>query len=101
MSDLIDRDIAITTIKTECRYSSIDKDEVIDLLNDLPTARFERKTGKWIKPTGMMPPEYHGHYECSECGAWAGRPWYKPWSGVVLSRYCPECGIKMENANEE
>ena len=23
--------------------------------------------GRWIKMTGMMPPEYHGHYECSEC----------------------------------
>ena len=23
--------------------------------------------GRWVKMTGMMPPEYHGHYECSEC----------------------------------
>ncbi len=69
--------------------------------NDIPSVEPEWKTGRWIKPTGMMPPEYHGHYECSECGAWAGRPWHRPWSGVVLSRHCPGCGIKMENANEE
>jgi len=27
-----------------------------------------KEEAEWIKPTGMMPPEYHGHYECSSCG---------------------------------
>lgn len=55
----------------------------------------ERPKGKWIKPTGMMPPEYHGHYECSECGFWAMRDWAKPWKGVVLSKFCGGCGAEM------
>lgn len=73
----------------------------IAVVEDAITEESECKTGRWIKPTGMMPPEFHGHYECSECGEWAGRPWHRPWSGVVLSRCCPGCGIKMENADEE
>ena len=56
----------------------------------------ERKTGRWIKPKGMMPPEHHGHYECSECGAWAGRNWLRPWKEIQLSNFCPNCGAKME-----
>lgn len=54
-----------------------------------------RKTGHWIQPKGMMPPEHHGHYECSECGAWAGRNWLRPWKEIQLSNYCPNCGIPM------
>lgn len=84
MSNLIDRDIAIATIKTECLYSSIDKDEVIDLLNDLPTARLERKTGKWIKH--RYAEEAHGmlidNYECSICHTRERK----------RSNFCPECG---------
>ena len=58
--------------------------------------KLERPKGKWIKPTGMMPPEHHGHYECSECGFWAMRDWAKPWKGVVLSKFCGGCGAEME-----
>ena len=92
MKDLISRQAAIDAL--DCING------VEEVLKSLPSVKPKRKTGKWIKPTGMMPPEFHGHYECSECGTWAGRPWYKPWSGVVLSRHCPGCGIKMEDANE-
>lgn len=59
-----------------------------------------RPKGKWIKPTGMMPPEYHGHYECSECGFWAMRDWYRPWKGVVLSKFCGGCGAEMEGEED-
>ena len=90
MSDLIDRDIAIATIKTECRYSSIDKDEVLDLLNDLPTARFERKTGKWITvDKGLIVTSY----KCSECGRTV-----RDDTGYDVCKdypYC-HCGAKME-----
>lgn len=55
----------------------------------------ERKKGRWIQPKGMMPPEHHGHYECSECGAWAGRNWLRPWKEIQLSNYCPNCGAAM------
>ncbi len=54
-----------------------------------------KKIGKWIKPTGMMPPEYHGHYECSLCGGWALREWRN--NKIKLSNYCPHCGNKMSS----
>ena len=56
----------------------------------------------WIKPTGAMPPEHHGHYECMKCGGWAMKDWLKPYGNgrVVLTKYCPHCGRKMENSNE-
>lgn len=65
------------------------------LMEDAPTVEPERKTGEWIQPKGMMPPEHHGHYECSECGAWAGRNWLRPWKEIQLSNYCPNCGVPM------
>ena len=47
--------------------------------------------GRWIKMTGMMPPEYCGHYECSLC----------EWHGKYNIReqnysYCPNCGARMD-----
>lgn len=49
------------------------------------------RRGEWVKMTGMMPPEYHGHYECSLCG-WHGKHYTKEWE----YNYCPNCGAKME-----
>ncbi len=62
-------------------------------LKELPPA--ERKKGEWIKATGMMPPEFHGHHCCSECGNFANM---KPPFGnrEDLSSFCPNCGAEME-----
>ena len=49
------------------------------------------RRGRWVKRTGMMPPEFHGHYACSECG-WHGKNFEKE----LQFRRCPECGAKME-----
>jgi len=54
--------------------------------------------GRWIKMTGMMPPEYHGHYECSECG-WHMKGLRNSWTREEEFSYCPNCGIKMETKN--
>lgn len=54
--------------------------------------------GKWIKPTGMMPPEHCGHYECSNCGFWAMRDWLRP--RVVLTNFCPGCGADMREESD-
>lgn len=53
--------------------------------------------GQWVKPQGMMPPEYHHRKCCSVCGGWAlydriGREW--------TSKYCPHCGAKMDGGAE-
>lgn len=51
--------------------------------------------GRWVKATGMMPPEYCGLHICSECGHYAGRK--PPYGGrEMLSDYCPNCGAKMD-----
>lgn len=74
----------------------INNQELGNRILDFTTPNIEsQKTGHWIKPGGMMPPEHHGHYECSECGAFSLRDWsrYK----TVLSNYCPNCGAKMKN----
>ena len=49
------------------------------------------KTARWEKRTGMMPPEYHGHYWCSNC-EWHGR--YNEREADY--KFCPACGAKME-----
>ena len=47
------------------------------------------KTGHWIKSN--IPNE---KYVCSECG---GGCWYYDYqANVAKSRYCPNCGAKME-----
>lgn len=59
-----------------------------------------REKGKWIKATGMMPPEFHGHHYCSECGNFANM---KPPFGnrEDLSKYCPNCGVDMRKKESE
>lgn len=56
--------------------------------------------GEWIKATGMMPPEFHGHHCCSECGNFANmEPPYG--NREDLSRFCPNCGVRMKEADDE
>lgn len=58
----------------------------------------QSKTGKWIKPTGMMPPEYMGVYRCSECGEIAMRDWKRHYQ--TLTNYCPNCGCRMKEGEK-
>ena len=77
---------------TENGENWIRQEEVRENLKAVPAAEVVPIVrGKWIKMTGMMPPEYHGHYECSLCG----------WHGDRRTRereynFCPNCGAKME-----
>ena len=67
---------------------------------DLPTDdAVERKKGEWIKATGMMPPEFHGHHCCSECGNFANME--PPFGNREdLSKFCPNCGADMRERKE-
>ena len=56
--------------------------------------------GRWIKMTGMMPPEYHGHYECSEC-QWHMKGLRNSWTREEELSYCPNCGAKMEVKHDD
>lgn len=61
--------------------------------------RFDAKeelVGEWIKATGMMPPEFHGHHCCSKCGNFANMQ--PPFGNREdLSKFCPSCGAEMRN----
>ena len=71
--------------------------DVISALEELPTA--ELKTGEWIIATGMMPPEFHGHHCCSECGNFANME--PPFGNREdLSKFCPNCGADMRERKE-
>lgn len=74
-------------------------DDIYKVLEELPSAQPEQKVGKWIIATGMMPPEFHGHHCCSECGNFANME--PPFGNQEdLSKFCPNCGVKMEGEIE-
>lgn len=67
-----------------------------DLLDGVPTVDAVPVVhGCWVKMTGMMPPEYHGHYECSEC-QWHMKGLRNSWTREEELSYCPNCGAKMD-----
>jgi len=74
--------------------SDIDRQTILNL----PSADTV-KHGRWIKMTGMMPPEYHGHYECSEC-QWHMKGVRSSWTREEEFNYCPNCGAKMDEVSE-
>lgn len=61
-------------------------------VRDAPAADVKSvRHGRWVKMTGMMPPEFHGHYSCSECD------WFCKNQSVKETEFdfCPGCGAKM------
>lgn len=73
-----------------CRACGIG--DMIDELEDAPTIE-ERKKGKWIHD-GYDFPGGNDWIHCSECGK----------CGINvpadLTKYCPNCGARMESENE-
>ena len=55
---------------------------------------------RWVKMMGMMPPEYHGHYECSQC-RWHMKGLRNSWTREEELLYCPGCGAKMDGERRE
>ena len=69
---------------------------VEDVVEDMPAVDAVPVVhGRWVKMTGMMPPEYHGHYECSEC-QWHMKGLRNSWTREEELDYCPHCGAKMD-----
>jgi hypothetical protein len=110
VDDLISRAAAIEALSTPCdkRYrhgvweTCLDNIETairnIPAMNAAPVVH-----ARWVKMTGMMPPEYHGHYECSNC-AWHMKGLRNSWTREEELSYCPGCGAKMkgdEHGNSE
>lgn len=68
---------------------------IIEVLEALPPAQPERKTGKWIKL------DMHAHIADHKCTA-CGQECYVPTCmGEPMYVYCPNCGARMDGeANE-
>ena len=81
----------------DCRECTLlDKEQVQLLIDKQPTLDVVPVVhGRWVKMTGMMPPEYHGHYECSEC-QWHMKGLRNSWTREEELSYCPNCGAKMD-----
>lgn len=110
MKELIQRNAAIEYLITnmgwhdEDGYEVDDADEkrkvITDLVNGIPAVdAVPVRHGRWIKMTGMMPPEYHGHYCCSECG-WHMKGLRNSWTREEELSYCPNCGAEMSGGTE-
>lgn len=97
MSDLISRqatlnqitavDISIIPYAKAREYVNELKNYVIKIIETLPSAEPEQKTGKWIDTGWKI------IYKCSECGN------YLDLAGVNAGRgdanFCPSCGADM------
>lgn len=73
-------------LTTFCKRQLLE--DIIEVLKEQP------KKAHWVKMTGMMPPEFTGHFECDNCG----------WHGKSLERevdfaHCPGCGAEMSLGN--
>ena len=95
MDDLISRQAAIDALDglPNCPngYSdTYDKACIIGVLEELPSAQPERKTGKWGEAHRRGVLTYADIY--AECSACHSEPVFNGWE----MRYCPNCGAKME-----
>ena len=102
IDDLISRTEAKDFVRSErgaelLKHFPLNAIIVLKLLDEIPSINTTQ--GRWIKMTGMMPPEYHGHYECSECG-WHMKGLRNSWTREEEMSYCPNCGAKMETKSE-
>ena len=98
MGDLISRAAAIEAFddeRVDRNYGDVSPESVIKVIESIPAADAVPVVhGRWVKMTGMMPPEYHGHYECSEC-QWHMKGPRSSWAWEEELSYCPNCGAIM------
>lgn len=104
LNDLIPRAAAIDAVLSEERYCERNMDDETTAAVQMARFKLEKVQvvdaapvvhGRWIKMTSMMPPEYHGHYECSEC-QWHMKGLRNSWTREEELSYCPNCGAKMK-----
>lgn len=91
MDDLINRNELLDAMPKDDMLMSLD---VRRYISDAPAVDAEPvRHGKWLKPSGMLPPECHDKKRCSVCGNFA---LHDRLGRVIASNYCPNCGAKMK-----
>jgi predicted SprT family Zn-dependent metalloprotease len=99
--DLISRSAAIGCLGNSPEQMCMPWSEVERMLRQLPAVDAAPVVhGRWVKMTGMMPPEYHGHYECSNC-QWHMKGLRNSWTREEEMYYCPGCGARMDGEADE
>lgn len=95
MTEYIERETAIRALcdatAHTCNYRDCGKGcEDAQTILSIPAADVQPvRHGRWVK--SEIPDE---KFVCSECG---GACWYYDYEGeVARSRYCPNCGAKMD-----
>lgn len=97
MDDLISRAAAVRALASSNGdyLDALERFERLPAVDAVPVVH-----GRWVKMTGMMPPEYHRHYECSECG-WHMKGLRNSWTREEELPYCPNCCAKMDGERRE
>ena len=97
MAEYIDKKQAIDRIAScycmDCEHSNgilcraCEHQDDMDLIDDMPSAEPERKTGKWIPDkSGIV------YWNCSECGFAS-----EAFGADILYHFCPNCGCDMRS----
>ncbi|MBR6984646.1 MAG: hypothetical protein IKH75_14195 [Ruminococcus sp.] len=92
MDDLISRQAAINA-PVRMVSEGIEWIPVYHVEN-LPSAQPERMKGNWVRKESDL----SWWYECSECGE---SPLFDPYEHEVRSQFCPWCGARMEEEEDE
>lgn len=66
------------------------KDAATSVLEELPSVQPARKKGKWIKDEEKSADHVEPIFICSSCHN------YEAWGLTECTRYCPNCGARME-----
>ena len=99
MSRYIDAELAVKhieemTLEHERMQSNFSANWMIDFLEAFPTADVEPvRHGRWIEQTHEwdFPPFHYTDYKCSLCGI----------REQAKRNYCPDCGAKMDEEENE
>ena len=98
---MIDKWQELRNTIAELQENNQDKPDVVatmhfllNLMHVLKAQEGEGKEAHWIKMTGMMPPEFTGHYQCSDCG------WHGKHDKEDDYKFCPGCGAKMHGIDK-
>ena len=102
MDDLISREAAIAIMQAKGKMAMGTPGTVFysaaHMLEMMPAVDAEPvRHGRWIKASGMLPPECHDKKRCSVCANFA---LHDRLGRGRLSLYCPNCGAKMDEEQE-